>query len=286
MAMYTDHSKFVYQNYDKIQDGINDGSINAWDVILCRDTKEMLLVKDDLTIAPIKSKVYRFLDVQSAEEYLNKATDTYEGQIVSIVFNGVYVAYIVNRNNKGEFYVTPMSVYSGEVDYNTLGHRPIENLEGTIDTPIIVDRLETGIYKIDGQYKLTEQAETTYFSVNSNFFLVEHPEGVTDQTYIKRISAHNIYDYSLDKAGNVTTSIVPTTEWLKEQGYVTERYVDAKIAALNFITKEEIEDYVENVVLKTIDAVVDERISNEFDTRFRAATEKEILDMFTQIFTF
>lgn len=281
MANYTDHSKFIYQNFDDIQNGINDGTINAWDIIICKDSKEMMLVKDDLSLFPIKSKVYRFLNTESAEEYLNAATDTYSGQIVSIIYNNAYVGYIVNRNPRGKFYVSPLNIYAGQVDYNTLGHRPIENLEGTIDSPIIVNQLSTGLYKINGQFRLSEHAETTYFSVNSNIFLVQQND---DATYIKKISASDIYDYAVRKNGDIITSVVPTTEWLIAQGYVTESYVDAKIAALDFITKNEIEDYVNDVVMQTIETMVNEQITKEFDERFHSVTEKELLDIFTEIF--
>ena len=77
---YVEHSKFVYKNFDEIQDGINSGELNAWDLVLSKDTKEFILIKEDLNLAPIKSKVYRFLDIDIAEAQLNSSTDTYGGQ--------------------------------------------------------------------------------------------------------------------------------------------------------------------------------------------------------------
>lgn len=281
MAKYTDHSKFIYQNYDDIQDGINSGAINAWDVILCKDTKEMLLIKDDLSVFPIKSKVYRFLNVESAEQALNQASDSYPGQIVSIIYNHEYTGYIVNQNALGRFYVTPLSIYSGQVNYDTLGNRPVENLTGSLDAPVIVSQLTTGTYKIHGQFCLTDRAETIYISVSSNVFLVRQED---DAAYVKKISASDICDYIIDRDGRITHSVVPTTEWLKAQGYVTESYVDAKVAALDFITKQEIEEYVNSIVLQAIGSMVSEQVSKEFGERFQPVSEKELLDVFTDIF--
>lgn len=278
MANYTNRSKFIYTNYDEIQTGINNGTLDAFDIVYTKDTHENIIIAPDYSVISIKSKIYRFIDVASAEEFLNSASDTYEGQIVSIIFEGNYCAYIVNRRINGKFFVTPLNVYSGVVDYNTLGNRPINNLAGTIDKPIDIVCLDSGQYKIQGQYKI---GETTYISANSNIFLIEHND---ENTYIKKISANDITDYIVDINGQVTSSVVPTTEWLASQGYVTEQYVDLKIAALEFITKEEIEEYVSNIVLQNIDATVNTRIDQIINERFSTVTEREALDAFTDIF--
>lgn len=278
MGNYTNRAKFVYKDYDEIQQGINDGLIDIYDIIFTKDTHENLIIAPDYSVISIKSKVYRFVDVESAEEFLNSASDTYEGQIVSIIFQGNYSAYIVNRRKDGKFFVTPLNIYSGEVDYNTLGNRPIENLIGTIDNPINIAGLTTGQYQIRGQYKL---GGTIYMGISSNIFLVEQSD---ENTFIKKISANDITDYVIDKDGAITSSVVPTTEWLSNQGYVTEQYVDLKIAALDFITKEEIEEYVSDVVLRNIDSTVNSRIDKIIDERFQIVTEREALDAFTEIF--
>lgn len=278
MANYTNRSKFIYSNFDEIQTNINNGTLDAFDIVYTKDTHENIIIAPDYSAISIKSKIYRFIDVESAEEFLNSASDTYEGQIVSIIFEGNYCAYIVNRRINGKFFVTPLSVYSGVVDYNTLGNRPICNLAGTIDKPIDIVCLDSGQYKIQGQYKI---GETTYISANSNIFLIEHND---ESTHIKKISANDITDYTIDINGQVTSSVVPTTEWLASQGYVTEQYVDLKIAALEYITKEEIEEYVSNIVLQNIDATVNTRIDQIINERFSTVTEREALDAFTDIF--
>lgn len=281
MPKYNNHSKIVCCNYDKIQDHINTGQLDAWDVVYTYDTHENILLTEDLSPISIRSKIYRYLDIQSAEDALNASPDTYEGQIVSIICDGSYAAYIVNRKINGRYFVSPLSVYSGDMDYDTLGRRPIDNLEGTLDQPVTLGQLKNGIYKISGQYKITDSDETTYLSMNSNLFLIQN-DAENNKIYIKKISASEICDYTIDGSGNITASAVPTAEWLEAQGYVTEACVNAKLAALDFITKDEIDDYVQGIVIQTIENYVDEQIDIKLDEKFEKATESELLNMFMQ----
>ena len=274
-------SKISYINYDEIQNYIKTGELNAYDVVFTKDTHENIIIKPDLDVMPVRSKIYRFTDVESCEEILNKSTDTYEGQIVAVLHNDSYTAYIVNKNNKNLFYVSPLNSFEGQVDYNSLGNRPIVNIESDSFTPTILDDLESGIYKINGSYKLSATVDAVFTSVSSNLFLVEHTE---DITRIKIISTGKITDYAVSSDGNTTTSVVPTTEWLTEQGYVTEKYVDAKIAALDFITREDVEEYVSDVVLKNIDSLVNERIDEALSKKLTPVDEREALEIFTREF--
>ena len=273
-------SRFAYLNVDDIQNEINNGTLDAYDIVYTKDTHENLIITPDLSTISVGSRIYRFLDAKSAEEFLNMASDTYEGQIVAVVYNDHYVGYIVNKNSSGLYYVTPLNAYEGEINYDTLTHRPITQLDGLLGEPIILDELNDGIYKITGQYRISNSLETIFSSVSSNLFLIQH---YSSETQIKKINTNSITDYNVSD-GNVTSSVVPTTEWLKNQGYVTESYVDNKIAALNFITQEEVKDYVSDVVLQTIDSLVDEKIDNAMNERIQLATEKETLDEFVKIF--
>lgn len=278
MAAYTKHSKWLYRSYDDIQTGINEGLINIWDIVLCSDTKEMIVVKEDYELSPVKSKVYRYNDIESAQEALNTNTDTYEGQIVSVIVNGKYKAFVVNRSQKGTFDVSPVNESDGNLDYDTLGNKPIYNLYGNVGSPIILNELTDGTYKIDGSYKITTSSITTFSSSNGNLFLVQHED---DSTYIKKISAYEIIDYFVDSDSAVTTSTIPTTQWLELRGYATETYVDNKLAALEFITKDEVEEYVNNIVLQNIDQIVDTRIDIKLNEKLEATSNDEIIDMFT-----
>ncbi len=124
---------------------------------------------------------------------MNIATDTYEGQIVAILTNDTYVAYIVNKRGDA-YYVSKLDEGNADVNYDALGNRPIYNLVGTLDKFVIVSELSDGVYKIRGQYKICLGDATVYSSANDNFFLVGHSDGVAT---IRKITSSDIFDYTL-----------------------------------------------------------------------------------------
>ena len=272
MAEYIKRSRLSFQKYDIIEDYINQKKLDAYDIVYTTDTHENVVIDADLNIIPIRSRVYRFTDITSANLSLNKSSDTYEGQIVAILQENdeKYSGYIVNKNKIGEFYVSPLSE-SGQIDYDSLGNKPVINKIGTLDFPITVDQLEDGIYKIRGQYKLTESAITIYLSSNDNFFLVKTEN---DITYIKKISAMNITDYTVNSDGSISASTIPTTKILKN--YATKSYVDDKIAALDLLTKDDVTTYVADIINNTID----EKIETKVNKMYTPADNAEIQQLF------
>ena len=272
MAEYIKRSRLSFQKYDIIEDYINQKKLDAYDIVYTTDTHENVVIDADLNIVPIRSRVYRFTDITSANLSLNKSSDTYEGQIVAILQENdeKYSGYIVNKNKIGEFYVSPLSE-SGQIDYDSLGNKPVINKIGTLDSPITVDQLEDGIYKIRGQYKLTESAITIYLSSNDNFFLVKTEN---DITYIKKISAMDITDYTVNSDGSISASTIPTTKILKN--YATKSYVDDKIAALDLLTKDDVTTYVADIINNTID----EKIETKVNKMYTPADNAEIQQLF------
>lgn len=272
MAEYIKRSRLSFQKYDIIEDYINQKKLDAYDIVYTTDTHENVVIDADLNIVPIRSRVYRFTDITSANLSLNKSSDTYEGQIVAILQENdeKYSGYIVNKNKVGEFYVSPLSE-SGQIDYDSLGNKPVINKIGTLNSPITVDQLEDGIYKIRGQYKLTESAITIYLSSNDNFFLVKTEN---DITYIKKISAMDITDYTVNSDGSISASTIPTTKILKD--YATKSYVDDKIAALDLLTKDDVTTYVADIINNTID----EKIETKVNEMYTPADNAEIQQLF------
>lgn len=282
---YIDHSKFIYANYDEIQDGIHKGTIDVNDILYTKDTHENVIVSHDYTIYPVQCRVYRFNSAVSANKTLNERTDTYAGQIVAILGSkGTYSAYIVNKRSTGQFAVDPLNANDSNVtiDYDTLGNRPIINLIGETFSPVVLDIQKNGIYKVYGSYKISDALNTIFYGGDSYLFMVEQQDN--GSTLIKRIGVGEITDYTVSE-GVVTSSIVPTTQWMKEQGYVTENYVYNLINNMNLITKDEIEQYVTDVVNNNVMTMVHNAVSQEFDERFQAVTEREALDVFTNVFT-
>ena len=273
---YTNHSRFFYASSREIEDYINQGVVNKWDLVLCQDTKEFMLITDKLEMVPIKSKVYRYTTVAEAEAALNDASDTYQGQMVSILSlaTGSYQAYIVNKNNAGRFYVSPISVYNAsDIDYNEIGHRPIEQISGNIENPIMLTDLSDGLYKIEGAYKVSTGLKTIFQTRNGDIISVTH-ETETGNTAIKVITSSSITDYLIDNTGGVIDrGTYITKEWIERQGYMTSDDMDAKLDALNVITRDEAVSYIQELIREsveqTVNDVFDETFNERFDTRLR-----------------
>ena len=71
-----------------------------------------------------------------------------------------------------------------------------------------------------------------------------------------------------------------TKQWIEEKGYVTESVVNEKIAALDFITKDEVSDYVKQVISENIEPIVDARIEKKFNESFEKVEDSDISNLF------
>ena len=266
---------FGYLSYEDMLQKISNGILNQYDVIFTKDTFETYVVSEELEPKPIRSKVCTFTSVTDAIQKLNKNTDTYVGQLVSILNGDVYKGYIVNQKN-GSYTVTSLAQMDS-IDYNTLGNKPIINVIGESDNPVIISNLENGTYFVTGHFKIALNDVTTHLNPNATIFIIEHNEGVI---YVKKISTKEIVDYEIiENNSNVVNQYV-TKKFLDDNGYTTTSYVDEKIIALDFIKREEMTTYVEEIFQTFIDEnlipVVDDRI----DKKIIGATEKQIYSLF------
>ena len=274
----TQRAKFAYVKRDEIEKLINNGKIDANDVIYTKDSHENIFIGADLSINPVRSKIYRFQDIDTAKEKLNESSDTYAGQLVAILNDGAYTAYIVNKGQDDEFYVSRLSDSTSKLDYDNLGNKPIENLDGTLDNPITISELDSGIYKVRGQYKICSEDETTYLSTNDNIFIISKNEDST--VSIKKITSLEITDYKVSENQIESQTTIPTKEWIEDQGYITEASVNEKIAALDFITKDEVQQYVEQVINGTFDSIIDEKIDKKINESFTQVEDSDITTLF------
>lgn len=270
-------AKYFYIKRKLIEPLIESGKIDANDIIYTTDTYENIFIGSDLSVNTIKSKIYRFPDTTTAEKELNNSSDTYEGQLIAIAQDGVYTAYIVNKNINGSFYVTRLSEDAKTLNYDNLGNRPIENVYGTLDKPVTVSDLDNGIYSIKGQYKICTNDETTYLTTNDEFFLVKKDD---DIVYIRKITATDIIDFQVVSDSIKSKNTYPTTEWIEKQGYATETYVNNKIAALDFMTKADVTEYVEKLINEKIDNIIDSKIDEKIADTFSDVDESDITYMF------
>lgn len=274
---YSDHSRFFFANKKELQDQINAGTVNAWDLVVSSDSKEFILVTDQFELIPIQSRVYRFTNISSAESFLNSATDTYQGQLVSILNPnlGTYQAYIVNKNNANRFYVSAISVFNAsDIDYNEIGNRPIENVSGNIEHPLIASNLNDGLYKIEGAFKISPGLATIFQSFNGDIISVTHGDNGTN---IKVITSYSITDYLVNNGGDVIDrNSYASKEWIVAQGYITEQYVDTKLEAMNIITRSEALQYIQALVQEGIQESVDQAFDDTFNARFDARLRESL----------
>lgn len=271
--------KYAYLNYDDIQERIKNGDIDEYDIVFTKDTHEQYFLREDLSLVNIKARIYRFDSVAIAIEQLNLNTDTYEGQIVAIADNdlGVYHGYIVNKS--GDKYTVLSIADSGTViDYDTLSHQPIINKKGTLSDTLIVGNLDNGFYSVSGEYKIFEEHITSFSTSTEHLFAVEVKENVK---YVKEISAEKITTYTLSD-GVVSVQETVTTDFLDENGYMTEEEFDAKIVALDLINKTEVSDYVKKITTEYLNENIETKINEKIDLKIESmiASDSEIENLF------
>lgn len=271
-------AKWAYLSYDSMITKIADGTLDEYDIIFTKDKHEIYVISPELEPWAVRSKVYVFSSELEANTQLNINTDTYVGQIISIIKDEVCKGYIVNKNQNGVFYVEQLS--PDNIDYNNIGNRPIENLVGTLDTPIVVETLDVGSYKIKGQYKVYDTEETTHLSANGDLFLVDFAES---KKSIKRFTKDSIDDYVISDDGVEKKSYI-TDVYLEKNGYATTGYIDAKITAFEESIKSDVEAYVEqiveNVIANKVDMIINERLDVKLEEKIQEIPSEEVTRLF------
>ena len=272
--MTSNRAKFAFLKYADILNKIADGTLNQFDIIYTKDSHENIIISPDLIPLSVRSRVYVFNSVEEANTKLNINTDTYVGQIVSIIVEDKCKGYIVNKDALGNYYVDKLTI--DDIDYNTLGNRPIINLIGDLDNPIIIDKLDTGIYNVKGQYKISNLIETIYLSASSVIVMVEK-DGVV--THIKHITTDQIIDFFISD-NSVTSHEYITDQYLKDNNYATTDYVDNKIAALEQSINEDIEKYIADIVDKQFSSMLDEKIDAKIDEKIQPVDNSKVQSLF------
>ena len=271
----TDRIKFAYLTYDDMLSKIDSGDLNEYDIIYSKDKYVTYLITENLQPLQLRSRVYVFDSISEAENKLNESTDTYIGQVVAILDNGTYRGYIVNQKSS-KFTVTPSWEHSEPIDYDTLGNRPIINLTGTLDKPIMVSELDDGIYRIKGQYKISDLEETIYLSASDILMTVSKNN---QNIEIKKITSDNITDYIITNSDIYKNTYV-TEQYLKDNNYVTTAYVDTKIEALELSIKEDMRGYVQEAITEVFGEELDKKIDDKIDEKIVPMSDSQIRNLF------
>lgn len=102
--------KFGYGNSADIDTAITNGVLDEKDLVLTKDTSELVYIRDDKTKQPIRPRILCFDSKEQAIEELNKNSDTYAGQPISIkdASDGKYYSYTVQEDSSS-FTVEPIA---------------------------------------------------------------------------------------------------------------------------------------------------------------------------------
>ncbi len=274
--MAKSRTNFAYLTYDDMQQKLSDGTLNQYDVIYTKDSLETYIVTDELKAVALKSRVYAFSSIREAISKLNQNIDTYEGQLVSIYNGTEYCGYIVNLKN-GAFTVTSLHQLSS-IDYNTLGNRPINNMVGESDNPLIISSLSNGTYSVTGHFKIAKNDVTIHLNPNPTLFLISHND---NDIFIKMIATKEIIDYQVTGDISAERNQYITEDYLRDNGYTTTSYVDEKIMALDLVNKKEMITYVEELIAETIESTIIPLIDERIDKKIIPASTGQIVSLFS-----
>ena len=84
--------------------------------------------------------------------------------------------------------------------------------------------------------------------------------------------------------GKIKKNTYITEEYLADNGYSTNDYVDVKLTAFETSIKNDIESYVEqtveDIIINKVDTIIDERLDVKLDERIQISTNEEVEDFF------
>ena len=154
-------------------------------------------------------------------------------------------------------------------DNEDFGGSGIPQIEGTIESPIILSLLEPGLYRVIGVYKISPNTKTTVFTAIDHLTFVSE---VSDEDIgLKIITESDITDYIVSEDEVAFIDKYATQEYLKDN-YPTKDYVDTAIAVLESQISEIISEFGDKVLAivnerleEALDRVSDDYINNLFD---------------------
>ena len=205
--MTSNRAKFAFLKYADILNKINDGTLNEFDIIYTKDSHENIIISPDLIPISVRSRIYVFDSVEDANTQLNENTDTYVGQIVSIVIDDKCKGYIVNRDSQGSYYVNKLT----EDDISKNG---IVYLKGTLSNKLIIFELGEGIYSIEGQYQIVPDG-TVYMTGGKELFICSNGG-------VHHVNGNSIEKYTVADDGTVNIETYLTSADLSQYMTITD----------------------------------------------------------------
>ena len=159
--------------------------------------------------------------------------------------------------------------YINSLSYNKLSDKPIENLIGSLNAPVYISSLEDGIYKIKGQYIISQSNPTVQSSAEDVLFFISHDPELEKKMTITKMQGTSIVLYFLQTDGTYRTDKYITENWITDQNYMSAD------AAKEFITK-----IIQESVADVIDQQLDEKLDSALDKKIGGISTEELTNIF------
>ena len=140
----------------------------------------------------------------------------------------------------------------------------------------MVSELDDGIYRIKGQYKISDLEETIYLSASDILMTVSKNN---QNIEIKKITSDDITDYIIANS-DISKNTYITEQYLKDNNYVTTAYVDTKIEALELSIKEDMRGYVQEAITEVFGEELDKKIEDKIDEKIVPMSDSQIRNLF------
>lgn len=214
-------SRLGYLAYNDIQDRIDNGQLDEYDLVIVKDQDTVAYIDPNMTIHNITSRLDVYVSESTAKRALNSSSTTYVGMPVGIYYQGSYKLYLVD-GVAGDWNVLPAWGNPVNFSYNELVDVPLINKVGTVDDVIILNQLADGMYAVNGIFKVTDSSESI---INTSPELVIVKEG---GNVVTRITGKDTLTYDTT-SGEPTVDKVATEQYLIDNGYTTDTKVNEMI---------------------------------------------------------
>ena len=244
-------SKMGYlETLQDVQDRIDSHKLNQYDFVFITSTRQLCIISPELEILPCRTQFDCYANESEANIAINKASYTYEGEIVMVQTpeDGIR-PFVVQLNNEGKYHVVNVnSGHSSEiVDYNLAENIPITNIYA--DNEIFISDLTDGYYMVIGNYRFSEDDPTHRMTSKRLLFAVEHEttEDNIDICYVTEFGSYRTKVYT----------IVP--------GYFNED---------RYVLRSELESIIQEYLDDNVDGYIADYIADHF------AESQDIEDLF------